>query len=66
MNITSAQKIRIIVITIGYMFMFGFIKAIVLNHKLHTTDFLLNSILIFIWLSLSYALTNHMMNDDYE
>ena len=58
MNLTPAQKIRIIIFTICFMFLFGFIRNIFLNTKFNTRDFMINIVLIFIWLGLSQAIAN--------
>ena len=58
MFLTRAQKMRIIVISILYLFLMGFVKMIVINKKMNINDFLVNALLIFIWLGLSTAITN--------
>ena len=53
MFLTPQQKMRIIIITISYIFLFGFIRLVVINKKMNINDFLINGILLFIWLGLS-------------
>ena len=60
MFLTPQQKMRIIIITISYIFLFGFIRLVVINKKMNINDFLINGILLFIWLGLSTALTNYI------
>lgn len=58
MRLTPPEKIKIIILTICFIFMFGFIKMLILNSKINTRDLLINTILIFIWLGLSQAISN--------
>ena len=58
MNLTPSQKIRVIIYTLCFMFLFGFLRNVVLNTSFDTRDFMINVILIFIWLGLSQAIAN--------
>ena len=58
MNLTPAEKIKIIIIVICYLFLFGFLKIAILRKKIDVRDLLINSILLFIWLGLSQAIAN--------
>lgn len=60
MFLTKQQKIRIILITISFIFLFGFIRLIVINKQRNINDFLINTLLLFTWLGLSTSITNHL------
>jgi len=60
MFLTPQQKIRILLITISFIFLFGFIRLLIINKKSNINDFLVNSILLFTWLGLSTAIANHI------
>ena len=62
MFITPHQKIRIIVIVICYIFLFGFLRMAILNTKSSVSNVLINGILLFVWLGLSTALANSFTN----
>ena len=62
MFITPHQKIRIIVIVICYIFLFGFLRMAISNRKSSVSNILINGVLIFVWLGLSTAISNLLTN----
>ena len=58
MYLTGQQKIKCLVGGIFFLLFFGFFRVIFTNDILDTKDIVLNTILFFIWLGYSYAISN--------
>ena len=63
MRLTTQQKMRIITATICFIFFFGFLRLLVTNEKKSINDLLINSMLFFVWLGLSTAITKVIVHD---
>ena len=58
MYIGINNKIKIIIIMTGYVILFGLIGRLFNNNINNINNILINSLLIFVWLGLSRAITN--------
>lgn len=58
MYININQKIRIIIIMVYYIIIFGLIGKIFGNNIYNINNMMINGLLIFVWIGLSSILTN--------
>ena len=58
MYLTGQQKIKCMVGTIFFLLFFGYFRPFFINIPLNSKEIVINSLLFFLWLGYSYAITN--------
>ena len=58
MYLTSQQKIKCMIGTIFFLLFFGYLRTFVVNIPLDTKSIIINTLLFFIWIGYSYAISN--------
>ena len=58
MYLNSQQKIKSIVATFFFLILYGYFRPFFVNTELKTKEIVINSLLFFIWIGYSYAISN--------